>query len=415
MMIPIAFLAFAVLVCGLIVLALWVSVKIQKRDAESRNPAPVPARPKIQVSGLHLLRMRDPKFDPEAFLSRAGEAARRMHDCGQRRDYAPARSFLSDGQAECAAIRLELEDLSEHRFSAEDFKLLSSEIRSVESDRLFDAVHVLFHGQRRLNEVWTKTGGFAPAAPMEDFHEVWTFVRRPGRETLAKPGPIEGFCPSCGAPVELADAGRCAACSCWVSSGEYDWVLTKTTDAKYWTPVSQLTRDPGLELLGEADPGANLHFMEDRVLVAFWRWKLAVASRTAAPLAAVATAEFSAREEGVLLHAPPDAGGIAIEDLKFASFRFGDPMDAVSFRVRWSGWEGMMFAAGDPQRRWVTKRSLLTFLRKKGTTTAARSGLCSVRCHGCGAPPSRRDLAACEYCGAPFNDGAHHWTLSELG
>ena len=59
-------------------------------------------------------------------------------------------------------------------------------------------------------------------------------LRRPGAKTLARPGLLEGHCPSCGASLPIADAAQCAACKSWVNSGEHDWVLVTITQASEW-------------------------------------------------------------------------------------------------------------------------------------------------------------------------------------
>jgi len=59
------------------------------------------------------------------------------------------------------------------------------------------------------------------------FTEDWTFQRSVGVATLNKPGTLENTCPSCGAPVSLNQIGECRYCKAAVTSGKFDWVVSR--------------------------------------------------------------------------------------------------------------------------------------------------------------------------------------------
>ena len=55
--------------------------------------------------------------------------------------------------------------------------------------------------------------------------EYWTFVRNRN----AKPAPARADlnCPNCGAPLKVNVTGICEFCGGKITSGEFDWVLSK--------------------------------------------------------------------------------------------------------------------------------------------------------------------------------------------
>jgi hypothetical protein len=59
------------------------------------------------------------------------------------------------------------------------------------------------------------------------FREDWTFQRSVGVATLNKPGTLENTCPSCGAPLALTQIGECRYCKAAVTSGKFDWVVSR--------------------------------------------------------------------------------------------------------------------------------------------------------------------------------------------
>ncbi len=55
--------------------------------------------------------------------------------------------------------------------------------------------------------------------------EYWTFIRN--RKTKPVPASADLNCPNCGAPLRVNNAGVCEFCGGKITSGEFDWVLSK--------------------------------------------------------------------------------------------------------------------------------------------------------------------------------------------
>ncbi|MFC1597314.1 Tim44-like domain-containing protein [Planctomycetota bacterium] len=56
------------------------------------------------------------------------------------------------------------------------------------------------------------------------FTEYWTFIRRRGVKESAK---ADSACPNCGAPLKINMAGICEFCEGKITSGQFDWVLSR--------------------------------------------------------------------------------------------------------------------------------------------------------------------------------------------
>jgi hypothetical protein len=61
----------------------------------------------------------------------------------------------------------------------------------------------------------------------ESWEEYWTFQRGVGVATTGKPGTLEKQCPNCGAPLNVNAVGECTYCKAAVTSGKFDWVLSR--------------------------------------------------------------------------------------------------------------------------------------------------------------------------------------------
>jgi hypothetical protein len=76
-------------------------------------------------------------------------------------------------------------------------------------------------------EVDEKTGRmiFGSRSPSQ-FVEYWTFQRSVGVQTTDR-SILDRVCPNCGAPLEINQVGECRYCRAAVTSGRFDWVLSR--------------------------------------------------------------------------------------------------------------------------------------------------------------------------------------------
>jgi len=367
-------------------------------------------------SKLGRIKGRDPGFDANGFIQRVSAAFLKIQEAWSGQDMSKARAFISDGVMERFSIQIAMQKVMGLRNDMSDVRVLDARISQVNSDSHFDAIHMAVHATAVDTDVSLADGKIVrnPAKKAEEFMEVWSFLRRPGAKTLQKPGLIEGHCPNCGSPLELADAAKCGSCDSLVNSGEYDWVLAEITQASEWTVRQPGTAVPGFSHMQVKDPALNIQFLEDRCSVAFWHWQMAHWEPKADSLRGVATDDccknfFSELSQKRMLYKNAAVGGVEV-----LACETGVPMDRAHIQVRWSGEK--FEAEGDryESRGQVLRCHVFILSRSTGALTDAKSGLRSLTCSGCGAPPSGRSLAACEYCSAPFNDGRTQWTVSAV-
>src|SRR5258708_18258371 len=159
-----------------------------------------------------------------------------------------------------------------YRNQLDAVEIRQARIAAAASDGQFDTIHVEFRAAADDYRVDLESGQrvAADAVPQE-FIEYWSFHRRPGAQTLAKPGSLEGHCPHCGAPLEITDIAQCGSCKSIVNSGQYDWVLAEITQVQEWRVPEVEAAVPGLSDLKAADPAFSAQHVEDRVSVMFWR------------------------------------------------------------------------------------------------------------------------------------------------
>jgi len=373
-------------------------------------------------AGLQKLRERDPGFTPEAFTSRVTAPFPRLQEAWSAQDMRPLRPLLSDGVYERLQLQLEMMKARRLRNRVSEVQVLSTRIAGARSDAFFDTVHVEIAASARDEWIHTETGKpwKGGGGPVGSFTEVWSFLRRPGARTLARPGLLEGSCPNCGAPLELSDSVACPSCGSLVNSGEYDWVLAEITQASAWRDRPG-TAVPGLGPLTERDPAFTPQHLEDRASVIFWRMRAAEFFASDSYLKKVALPEYLERSADLFqprpdgrhrFHADAALGSVEIVEVRPAEAP--DGRDTVRVKMAWSGHPETETVPGFLPPRFERSGPVVPeylLVRKAGVLSSARNALASTHCPGCGAPQTRDDQGRCAYCGLPQNDGSSGWVL----
>ena len=376
------------------------------------------------AGGLQQLQQRDPAFSPDAFTQRCATAFPKIQTAWAQQDMKPVRHFVSDGIYERFSLQIEMQRSSQLRNAVSDVQVQSARLVGVHSDAFFDSADVLITASAVDYVEDTKSGKRVHgSSATESFTEVWSFLRRPGARTLSQPGLLEGFCPNCGTPLQLADAVRCTSCQAWINSGEYDWVLAEITQTSEWRP-RQSHPIPGVAEMASRDPSFNPQHLEDKGSVIFWHLRAAEFFARDAYIRKVAladyldtkAAQFRPDEDGRhTFYADAAVGGVELTAVEPASG--DDAYDRAHVHIRWSGHRETLpvpslIRPALEKSRFHTND--LVLVRHKDARTSEKNLLSSAHCPGCGAPQTQSVSAECAYCGMPQNDGSSGWALERV-
>jgi Tim44-like domain len=99
-------------------------------------------------------------------------------------------------------------------------------VARVERDAHYDAVVLRFwaSGGDYTEEVATRRVVGGSATVRRHYSEYWTLIRSAGVRGAPR---ADKACPACGAPLDVNMAGECAHCAAHITSGEFDWVVSK--------------------------------------------------------------------------------------------------------------------------------------------------------------------------------------------
>lgn len=367
------------------------------------------------------LASRDPEFSESAFLANVKNAFLEVQQAWSDQDLSGVSRFISDGVRERFSLQIHMQKTQGIRNLMEDVQILAAEVTSVESDTHFDTVHVKITAKAKDSDADLETGRKIRENYSGTFIEYWSFLRKPGVQTLQGKGLVQGVCPNCGAPLEISESGSCSHCDAVVTSGEYDWVLTEITQSIEWSTSSSPSLVPGYTEMSAADPGFNVQTIEDTTSVVFWRYIKSYFDNTALPLRKVALEKYTDSMEQSISQTSDGNAHLYFKDaavgaVEIQQIETGAQFDRVHVLVKWSAMNSWLDKSGKTKSSGpkTIRPQIFTLIRKHGVKTLASQGLHSAHCTGCGAPYTGEDGGSCQYCGRPLNDGSGAWILEDI-
>jgi len=372
---------------------------------------------------LAALILRDPEFTEEAFLQRTNKAFIAIQDAWSNQDLSTVKRFISDGVCERFSISIEMQKAEGLRNLMEDIRILDSKIVSITSDQHFDTIHVEIRAQARDTDIDLETGKRIRTNTTAPFTEFWSFLRKPGAKTLTDKGLVEGFCPNCGAHLELSDSGRCENCDSVVTSGQYDWVLAEITQSMEWGTVSNPEMIPGYTAMVQLDPSFNIQHVEDKASVAFWRLVKAWFDGNPDPARKIVFPEYFITLEKQIEQVKQDDWWLyfreaalgAVEIQRIVPGADGE-RDRIEILMKWSARNAQRNAFGKSRSTGdkTIRPQIYIMSRNHGVKTNAQMSFLSSHCPACAAPFEGGSSGLCDYCGKPLNDGSQDWALESI-
>jgi predicted lipid-binding transport protein (Tim44 family) len=177
--------------------------------------------------GIAALKAADPGFSPDAFRVRVRTAFAALQDAWCKQNLDAGRAFLSPGAYFTWRAQLETLALEGRRNVMEQISVQHIEPILIVHGRVFDDITVRISASAADFEIDKDNRIVFGDRVVRPFTEDWTFQRSVGVATSQKPGTLENTCPNCGAPVSLTQIGECRYCKAAVTSGKFDWVVSR--------------------------------------------------------------------------------------------------------------------------------------------------------------------------------------------
>ncbi len=165
-----------------------------------------------------------PDFDWNAFLARVREIAVALQDAWTAREWESVRPLETDNLFQMHRYWIDAYRHQRLRNVVDDFTIARIEPVKIDADAFYEAITVRIFARGRDHTV-DESGRVVAGSKdsVRAWSEYWTFIRH----RAAKAGAQTISCPNCGAPVAVGATGVCPFCGGKLTSGEFDWVLSR--------------------------------------------------------------------------------------------------------------------------------------------------------------------------------------------
>jgi predicted lipid-binding transport protein (Tim44 family) len=177
--------------------------------------------------GVAALTAADKDFSLGVFEGRVKTAFLALQDAWCKQNLDAGRAFMSPGAFFTWSAQLETMAAEGRRNVMENLSVRAIQPVRIVHGRVFDDLTVRISASAADFEVDQSNKIVFGDRNVKPFMEDWTFQRSVGVATSNKPGTLENTCPSCGAPVSLTQIGECRYCKAAVTSGKFDWVVSR--------------------------------------------------------------------------------------------------------------------------------------------------------------------------------------------
>lgn len=174
----------------------------------------------------HELAADDPAVSQAALGARIQLIYDEMNQAWQKRDLTPVRGLVSDGMYDYLRYWILAYREQGLRNVLEDMRLGRWVMAKITRDRYFDAITVRIWGSGKdytVRDTDRKVVGGSKHMSRA-YSEYWTLIRSADSRGEAS---ADKSCPKCGAALDINMAGCCTHCNTHITSGEFDWVLSK--------------------------------------------------------------------------------------------------------------------------------------------------------------------------------------------
>ena len=173
---------------------------------------------------LRRLTSDDPAVTVAALEARVGLIFKALHEGWAAQELRPLRPFVTDALLDHLQYWIEAYKAQGLVNAVEGARITKQELARITRDAQFDAVtlRVFATGYEVTTQESTVVAGSRNVE--RPYSEYWTIIRGTGVRGAPR---IEPTCPACAAPLAINRAGSCDHCGAHVTSGEFDWVLSR--------------------------------------------------------------------------------------------------------------------------------------------------------------------------------------------
>lgn len=178
---------------------------------------------------LSALKAADPAFSEDLFISKVNNIFIQLQDAWMEKDWKRVRPFESDELFNMHNKQLQDYVRSNTTNVIEKVAILETDIRDYHDNGVTESLDVYLRVRMHDYVIADETRKVVEGDPALEITMEYLMVmaRKKGVKTRMADSTTVTSCPNCGANVSINASGECEYCNSIVTSGDFDWVLTR--------------------------------------------------------------------------------------------------------------------------------------------------------------------------------------------
>lgn len=178
---------------------------------------------------LTSLKERDPDFNEDLFIAKISNIYVQLQESWEAKDWKKVRPFESDELFNMHKRQLQEFIDSNTTNVVDDIAVLKTQIRDYREYGDTETLDVYLKARIKDYVKDDATDKVIEGDPKQEItmEYILSMSRKKGVLTRSGEGTTVNTCPNCGANISINAAGECEYCSSVVTSGDFDWVLTR--------------------------------------------------------------------------------------------------------------------------------------------------------------------------------------------
>ena len=371
-------------------------------------------------SGFYNFNASNPTFDEAKFKEKVKTAFNDLQYAWQDKDMSKVRKFISDGMYQRLNTQFKMMNILSQKNTIEKLKIRNVFIDKVETDGLYDIIHVGIDASLTDRFISDKYKSLNSGGS-EQFVEYWSFLRKRGVEE--KDMYTMHNCPSCGGdlPTDVSEISKCKYCGAITNSGEFDWVLSEITQADDYVNIS-----PQIKKLGDLTASiANLvednndfavQLIEDKASNGYLQIQTArVLKDTKLMRRFVSDTAFDKLSSIIEKEEKFVFNRLYLNDVSLIGAMQKDEKNVLMIAIK-SSYQRVVLNGKKANLIDYAVRTKTEFvlLSRDIMSKESKGSLYSHSCPSCGGPVGDTLIMNCEYCGDVINSTSTEWIISDL-
>jgi len=223
----------------------WYVRTIQTLSREARGPLLTSDVPEVGTLNATIMQpnfpavraafeQNNPDFNWAAFQARARMIFNELQNAWSTLQWEKARPFETDNIFQMHRYWIEAYKAQKLRNALDQCQITAMQPAKIKVDSFYNSITLRIFAQGYDYTV-NQNGGVVAGSNrnLRKWSEYWTFVRYCKAKPVAARADLN--CPNCGAPLKVNAVGICEFCGGKITSGEFDWVLSKIEQDESYT------------------------------------------------------------------------------------------------------------------------------------------------------------------------------------